>query len=115
MRVSRFASESGQASTELLGMIFWLFMVALCAWQLCLAAWTVNQTSNAARTASRVAARGGDWRKATRNALSTPLRRQVAAVKLDGETATVKVKIPIVVPGVTTRRVTATRSATLPR
>ena len=108
--------ERGQASAELLGMVWWLLFAAVFVWQLMLGAWTVTQTSNAARTASRVEARGGDAKKAARNALSAPLRKgfDEQRFKMDGETATVVVKIPIIVPGFTAKGFEAKRSVTLP-
>jgi hypothetical protein len=110
------SDERGQASSELLGMVWWLLFAAVCVWQLMLGAWTVTQTSNAARTASRVEARGGDAEKAARNALSAPLRKgfDEKRFKMDGETATVVVKIPIIVPGFTAKGFEAKRSVTLP-
>ena len=69
---ARLADERGQASAELMGMIFWLLLVTVIVWQVALAAWTYTQVSNAARTASRVEGRGGDAKKAARNALSEP-------------------------------------------
>jgi hypothetical protein len=115
--IGRLAREQrGQASAELLGMLWWLLLAGLFAWQLMLGAWTVTQASNAARTASRVDARGGDAEKAARNALSGALRRGFDGerFRMDGETATVVVRIPIIVPGVTAHGFSATRSATLP-
>jgi hypothetical protein len=108
--------QRGQASAELLGMTWWLLLAGLFAWQLMLGAWTVTQASNAARTASRVDARGGDPAKAARNALSGALRGGFDAprFRMEGETATVVVRIPIIVPGVTAHGLTTTRSATLP-
>jgi hypothetical protein len=108
--------ERGQASTELLGMVWWLLFAAVFVWQLMLGAWTVTQTSNAARTASRVEARGGDAMKAARNALSGPLRKGFDEDRftMKGETATVVVRIPIIVPGLTAKGFEATRSVTLP-
>ena len=112
---ARLADERGQASAELMGMMMWLLLVTLIVWQVCLAAWTYTQVSNAARTASRVEGRGGDARKAARNALATPLRKGVEKIEIDGDRATVKVRMPIVLPGVmTTEKLTATRSAELP-
>ena len=70
------ADERGQASAELMGMMVWLLLVTLIVWQICLAAWTYTQVSNAARTASRVEGRGGDAEKAARNALAGPLREE---------------------------------------
>jgi hypothetical protein len=110
----RLREERGQASAELMGMAFWLLLAALCVWQLMLAAWTVTQAANAARTASRVAARpDGDPEKAARNALSAPLREGFHRFMLDGEKATVRVRIPIIVPGLETG-LSVSRSATLP-
>jgi hypothetical protein len=108
--------QRGQASAELLGMVWWLLLAAVFVWQLMLGAWTVTQTSNAARTASRVEARGGDAMKAARNALSAPLRKGFDAdrSRMRGETATVVVRIPIIVPGLTAEGFEAKRSVTLP-
>ena len=112
---ARLADDRGQASAELMGMMFWLLLVTLIVWQVALAAWTYTQVSNAARTASRVEGRGGDGEKAAENALSQPLRRNVQDIDVEGDRATVKVRMPLLVPGLlTTRRVTATRSAELP-
>lgn len=112
---ARLTDERGQASAELMGMMIWLLLVTLIVWQVCLAAWTYTQVSNAARTASRVEGRGGDAKKAARNALSSPLQKSIEKIEIDGDRATVKVRMPIVLPGVmTTDKLTATRSAELP-
>jgi hypothetical protein len=112
--MTRLRDERGQASVELVGMLWWMLLCALVVWQLMLAAWSVDQAANAARTASRVSARGGDAAKAGRNALSGGLR-DGAKVELNGEQATVSVRIPIVVPGLGDDRLRAARSATLPQ
>ena len=107
--------ERGQASAEFMGMVFWLLLAAVFVWQLLLAAWTVNQATNSARTASRVAARpGGDPEKAGRNAVSGALRDGFHDFHEDGETAVVHLKIPIILPGVTAEGFSVTRRATLP-
>ena len=107
--------QRGQASAEFMGMMFWLLLAALLVWQLMLAAWTVNQATNAARTASRVAARpGGDAEKAARNAVSGPLRDGFHDFRQSGETATVHLAIPIIMPGLTAEGFSVTRRATLP-
>ena len=106
--------QRGQASVELVGMLWWLLLAALVVWQLMLAAWAVDQAANAARTASRVEGRGGDAVKAARNALPGGLRKGMTAT-IRGETAKVSVRIPIVVPGLGDDRLRATRSATLPK
>jgi TadE-like protein len=112
---ARLADQTGQASAELMGMIFWLLLVTVIVWQVALAAWTYTQVSNAARTASRVEGRGGDAKKAARNALSKPLQKSIERIKIDGEKATVKVRMPLLIPGLlTTDQLTATRTAELP-
>jgi hypothetical protein len=105
--------QRGQASVELVGMLWWLLLAALVVWQLMLAAWAVDQTASAARTASRVEGRGGDAEKAARNALPNALRDGMT-IKVRGETAKLSVRIPIVVPGLGDDRLRVTRSATLP-
>jgi Flp pilus assembly protein TadG len=107
--------ERGQASVEFIGMAFWLLLAAIFVWQLALAAWTANQATNAARTASRVAARpDGDAEKAARNAVSGPLRNGFHDFRQDGDEATVNLKIPIILPGVTAEGFRVTRRAELP-
>ena len=107
--------ERGQASTELLGMLWWLLLVALAVWQLLLVAWSVDQAANAARTASRVAARAdGDPEKAARNAVSGPLRGGFHRFRMEGERATVHLNIPIIFPGLDVDGFSVTRRATLP-
>lgn len=110
----RLRDESGQASAELMGMIFWLVLVTFLVWQIFLATWTYTQASNAARTASRVEGRGGNGAKAARNALSGPLRRNLLPVRISGEKATVRIKIPIILPGLSADGLVAKRSAELP-
>jgi cytochrome oxidase assembly protein ShyY1 len=105
--------ERGQASTELMGMIWWLILVALAVWQLLLAAWAVDQAANAARTASRVEARDGNADKAAHWAVSDSLRKGMK-VDIDGDTATVSIRVPIVFPGLGDDRMRIERSATLP-
>ena len=111
----RLADERGQASAELMGMMAWLMLVTLIVWQVALAAWTYTQVSNAARTASRVEARGGDAKKAARNALSAPLQKNIEKITIDGEKATVKVRMPLVLPGIiSSENLIARRTAELP-
>lgn len=107
------AEERGQASTELLGMLWWLLLTALCVWQLLLAAWAVDQAANAARTASRVEARDGNASKAAHWAVSGGLRDGMR-VRVSGDTAKVSVRVPIIFPGIGDDRLRVTRSATLP-
>ena len=105
--------ERGQASTELMGMLWWLVLSALFVWQLLLVTWSVDQAANAARTASRVEARDGNADKAAHWAVSGALRKGMK-VDVDGDTATVSTRVPIVVPGLGDDRLRVERSATLP-
>jgi hypothetical protein len=111
----RWREQRGQASVELMGMLWWLLLVALVVWQIMLAAWAADQAGNAARTASRVAGRGGDASKAAKNALTAGLRDD-AKVTGAHETWTVQVKVPILIPGlgIDYSGWTAERTATLP-
>ena len=112
---ARLSDQSGQASAELMGMIFWLLLVTVILWQVALAAWTYTQVSNAARTASRVEGRGGDAEKAARNALSDPLEKNVESIKIEGDRATVKVRMPLLLPGLfSSEDLLASRTAELP-
>jgi hypothetical protein len=112
---ARLAEESGQASAELMGMMIWLLLVTVIVWQVCLAAWTYTQVSNAARTASRVEGRGGDAKKAAKNALSKPLQKTIEKIDVSGEKVTVKVRVPLLVPGLlSSDSLIATRKAELP-
>ena len=105
--------QGGQASVEFAGVLVWLLLAALFIWQLLLVTWSFNQASNAARTASRADGRGGSAQKAGRDALSPGLREH-SKIDMAGERATVKVRIPIVVPGLDSPRLLATRTAELP-
>jgi Flp pilus assembly protein TadG len=108
-------SERGQSAVELMGMLWLLLLIALVIWQVLLAAWTGEQAQNAARTASRVAGRGGDARKAGVNAVPTALRTDMR-VDPSGERVDVYVRIPIIVPGlvIDTKPFTVHRWAVLP-
>lgn len=105
--------QRGQVSTELVGMLWWLLLTALFVWQIMLAVWATDQAANAARTASRVHGRGGDATKAARNAVSRGLRTGMQ-VRIDGERAEVRVRIPIIVPGLGDDRLATKRAAILP-
>lgn len=106
--------ERGQASVEFAGVLVWLLLAALFIWQLLLVTWAFNQASNAARTASRVEGRGGNAVKAGRAALSPGLRDGSKVQMLSTEKASVKVLIPIVVPGLHHPGFSATKTAELP-
>ena len=100
MRVRR-GGQAGQATIEFAGMTLWLAIAALFAWQLGLAAWSFVSATNAARTAARLYSRVGDQSQAVddaRKSLSGVLSSD-AKVWFDGDTAHVRVKIPLLLPG----------------
>jgi len=110
---ARLREETGQASIEFAGVLVWMLLAALLVWQLMLVTWTFGQASNAARTASRADGRGGSGQKAGKAALSPGLREH-AKIEMAGEKATVRVRIPIVIPGLDSDNLRASRSAELP-
>jgi hypothetical protein len=111
--VKPLRDESGQASIEFAGSVLMIVLVALAIWQGLMVMWTFNQASNAARTAARVETRGGDTRKAARNALPRVMRDRLE-VDIQGEQVSVGVRIPIFVPGLYNDGVRAYRKAVLP-
>jgi hypothetical protein len=113
MRRIEWRSEKGQASAELMGALWWVLLAALGVWQILLATWTINEASNAARTGSRIVARQGDPTKAARNSLTSALRKG-STVKVDGDHVTVKVRVPLVFPGISSQKWTVQRDAELP-
>lgn len=106
-------SESGQATIEFGGMMFWVLIAALFAWQIGLAGWTAVSAGNSARTAARMWSRDGDWATAGRQALNSGLRKD-ARIWMDGETVKVKVPVPIVFPGLAKTPLSVTESADMP-
>jgi hypothetical protein len=110
---TRLRSERGATSVELLGMISLLLLAALAAMQLLLAGWAVTSASNAARAGSRAEALGGDGERAAIEALSGPLR-DGANAEVVGERATVEVRVPVVLPGLSREDLEISRTAELP-
>ena len=106
-------AERGTVSVELLGVLPYLLLAALMAWQILLITSTVTSASNAARSGSRTEGRGGDGEKAAIRALSPGLR-DGAKVKVEDERAAVRVRVPIVFPGLSTDAFTVRRTAELP-
>lgn len=110
----RLRDERGQASVELLGLLPYLLLAGLVVWQLLLATWAVTSASNSARTGSRVESRGGNGRVAAIAALDGPLREHALA-RVSGERTRVRVRIPILVPGLDSDALSVVRDAEFPR
>jgi hypothetical protein len=97
--IARLRGEQGVALiTEWLGWLPIVLVTGLFVWQLLLYTWASTAASNAARTASRAEARGGNGVSAGRQSLDAPLRGR-ATIRVAGETATVRVSVPLIVPG----------------
>lgn len=110
---SRLRSQRGQASIELIGMLPILLLSALLVWQLLLAAYAVTSAENAARNASRAQALGDDGEEVGEDSLSFGLD-DGAEVRVEGDRATVRVRVPIVVPGISSDALSVERDAELP-
>jgi hypothetical protein len=97
--VRRLREQSGQVTIELLGLLPWLLVIGLLAWQVLFVYSTDNSATNAARSASREAGIGGDWKRAGRTSLPSYLR-DGAEIRIDRLTgvAHVKVDVPLIVP-----------------
>ncbi|WP_374198580.1 TadE family protein [Streptomyces sp. ISL-111] len=111
--------DRGQVAMEYLGFLPLLFLVAMGALQLGLAAYAANQAGTAARAGARTAASydaHGDPRSTARSAMSGWLGDGGFRYGQSGGrdiTVTVEVKVPLVVPGLDGWW--AKRSATMPR
>lgn len=105
------AADAGVASVEFLGMLSWLLIAALAAWQMTLIGAAATSAATAARAASRALALGGDPRAVALASVDTWLaaHTEVEAGPAPGcdddevERGTrvvVCIDVPFVVPGV---------------
>lgn len=105
--------ERGSASVELMGMMPLLLLAAFAGWQILLVAFTATSAENAARTASRAESRGEGGEQAGREAVSTWLR-DGTTVEVDGTKATVRIRVPIVVPLISSDQLAVSGTAEMP-
>ncbi len=105
--------EDGAYAIEMLGMLPWFALAATMAFQLAAIGGALTAAENAARTGSRTAGLGGDAVAASLDALD-PGMRDRTAVSQDGETVTVRIDVPVVIPLIDLDVTTVERSATLP-
>jgi pilus assembly protein CpaE len=89
----RIASQSGQASVELVGTLPAVVLVCLIGWQLLLAGQTAWLSANAARVAARAVAVGRDREAAARSALPRSFARGMKVS--DAGDGRVRVSVPI--------------------
>jgi len=111
----RVRSEVGQATVELLAATPILIIAALLVWQMCLVGIVLTSAQNAARTGARVLSRSSSPPAAER-AAEHALRgsfRDGSQITAAGETVRVKVKVPLIVPGLNLP-LTLVESASMP-
>lgn len=97
---ARLRSRSGQSSIEFAGTAALLVFAALLAWQLALIGWTAVSTANAVRTAARLYSRGATAEQAEAAGTKSLFTSSGAHWSHNGNTWTLVMPIPIVLPGV---------------
>lgn len=105
--------ERGVYTVELLGLFPYVAMVVLLAFQLAAVGGAMNMAENAARNGSRMAGVGGDARAAALAAVDPDMRGRTT-VSRSGQTVTVRIDVPIVIPFIDLDVTTIERAATLP-
>ncbi|MBV9413854.1 MAG: pilus assembly protein [Solirubrobacterales bacterium] len=99
--IARLRGQRGQATVEFAGMVTWVLIAALFAWQLALVGWTAVSATNAARTAARLASRGASQTQAQdegKRSLTFGLSNN-SSVIVRNDHAVVHVPIPFLFPG----------------
>ena len=102
-------SEFGQASVELLAVIPLVLVLGWGVWQAAIAGLTAERAAHAARVASRASAVGANARKAVERVLPKSLL-QNAVIQSRAGRATVRLRVPSVLPGLVLGTVTAAAS-----
>jgi pilus assembly protein CpaE len=92
---TRLASERGQASVELVGVLPFVILGFALAWQLALTGHTAWLCANAARVAARAEAVDRDPEKAARSALPRSLERGLEVDRRRGGGVRVSVRVPV--------------------
>lgn len=105
--------DRGVYMIELLGLFPYFAMVAIMAFQLAAIGGAFNMAENAARNGSRMAGLGGSAQTAALAAVD-PGMRDRTRVSRSGETVTVRIDVPVVIPFIDLDVTTVERSATLP-
>ena len=88
--------ERGQASVELVGVLPFVVLTALVAWQLALVGHTAWLSAHAARAAARADAVGRDPKVAARSALPRTLERGLSVERRRSGGVRVEVPIPLI-------------------
>jgi ApbE superfamily uncharacterized protein (UPF0280 family) len=104
------SSQRGQATVELVAVVPLVVLLLALAWQLAVVGQTAWAAHAAARAAARAHAVGGDELRAARATLPPHLDRRLTVLEARGDEVGVRVRVPILVPGVRDASLTA-RSA----
>lgn len=114
---ARTASRHGQhgsASIELLGFLPWLLLILMAGMQLFAVAFAAGSATDAARAGARAASKGRPDAQIVAVQALSPRLRDDSSVRVFGTSASVTVRVPLFVPGLSSSRVTLTRSAHMP-
>lgn len=110
----RRVDERGTAAVDLIAYLPFIVLAALVSGQLYASAWTATHTTSAARAAARADSLGGDPWQAARNALPRALQDDLEDVVRDGEGWRVRVRIPLLLSGLSTENLIVRRFAAFP-
>ena len=99
MAPHRLASERGQASVELIGVLPLALLATLVAWQLAVAGHTLWLCAQAARTAARAEAVGRDPAAAARRALPRSLEGGLRVGRRREGGVEVSLRVPVLTRG----------------
>jgi pilus assembly protein CpaE len=94
--VKRLRTQEGQASVELIGVLPFVLLAGLVAWQLVLAGHSLWLVSQAARVAARAHAVGRDAEVAARSALPRSLEQGLRVRRRREGGVRVEVHVPLV-------------------
>jgi Flp pilus assembly protein TadG len=111
----RRRSERGSAAIELVGMVPILVLVTILCVEAFMLAASYAAAEKAARDGARAASLGRDGHRAAAASLPGWARAsQISEFPCDGICYRVRVRVPLIVHGLTNDRVTVTRTASMP-
>lgn len=110
--------QDGSTTVEFVGLLPWLLVGAVFAWQLMLVAASAVSAENAARSAARTLGQGAEWvevRQAAEDGLTSWLAgRLVDVVRSSDDHIVVEVSVPVLLPGVADDAWTVSGDAVFP-
>lgn len=107
--------ERGSVTLELLSLLPLVLLLTLTVFQVVVTAATATAAQNAARSASRTAAMGGGNPVAAARSSLPSWLRPGAQITVSGTSSKVRVRVPLVVPGLSVGAITVSRDAVFPR